>query len=351
MGAVERDGEFVIDPRRRGLRLRRRRARATSTRRPACGSPTSATGGPSWPTRPPRRCARSAAYSTFGDYVTDATVALAERLAGIAPVPGSKVFLTSGAPTRSTPPPSWPVATGSRSGSRDVASSSAGRRRTTGCTTRAPSLGRHPRQPEGYGELVPDTATVEWDYADDLRATHRAARPGATWPAFFCEPVIGAGGVYPPPDGYLAEVRKICTELRRAVRGRRGDHRLRPDRRGVVRVRPVRARARHGHLARRGSRRATLPMGAVLVAPAVCRAVLPAGCRRVVAARLHLLRARGCRRGRAGQPRHHRAGGPARRGRPAGDARLAAALAPLAGHERRRRGSLRHGSAGGGPAG
>ncbi len=30
--------------------------------------------------------------------------------------------------------------------------------------------------------------------------------------AFYCEPVIGAGGVYPPPEGYLADVRKICTE-------------------------------------------------------------------------------------------------------------------------------------------
>ena len=30
--------------------------------------------------------------------------------------------------------------------------------------------------------------------------------------AFFCEPVIGAGGIYPPPDGYLTEVRQICRE-------------------------------------------------------------------------------------------------------------------------------------------
>jgi putrescine---pyruvate transaminase len=30
--------------------------------------------------------------------------------------------------------------------------------------------------------------------------------------AFFCEPVIGAGGVYFPPDGYLAEVQQICRD-------------------------------------------------------------------------------------------------------------------------------------------
>ena len=39
---------------------------------------------------------RIAAYSSFGDYAVDTTVALAERLAGIAPVPGSKIFFTSG---------------------------------------------------------------------------------------------------------------------------------------------------------------------------------------------------------------------------------------------------------------
>ena len=39
---------------------------------------------------------RIAAYSTFGDYAVDTTVALADRLAAIAPVPGSKIFFTSG---------------------------------------------------------------------------------------------------------------------------------------------------------------------------------------------------------------------------------------------------------------
>lgn len=39
---------------------------------------------------------RLAAYSTFGDGAIDTTVALADRLAGIAPVAGSKIFFTSG---------------------------------------------------------------------------------------------------------------------------------------------------------------------------------------------------------------------------------------------------------------
>jgi putrescine aminotransferase len=30
--------------------------------------------------------------------------------------------------------------------------------------------------------------------------------------AFFCEPVMGAGGVLHPPEGYLAEVQRICRE-------------------------------------------------------------------------------------------------------------------------------------------
>ncbi len=35
-------------------------------------------------------------FSNFGDFTSDTTVALAERLGAIAPVPGSKVFFTSG---------------------------------------------------------------------------------------------------------------------------------------------------------------------------------------------------------------------------------------------------------------
>ncbi len=153
-----------------------------------------------------------AAYSTFGDYVTAPTVELAERLAGIAPVPGSKVFLTSGG--------SDSIDTAAKLARRYWVEAGhpektviIGRQKAYhGMHYAGTALGGIPGNVEGYGVLVPDTATVEWDSVDDLRATIERVGPERV-AAFFCEPVVGAGGVYPPPPDYLAGVRKLCTEL------------------------------------------------------------------------------------------------------------------------------------------
>jgi adenosylmethionine-8-amino-7-oxononanoate aminotransferase len=56
-----------------------------------------------------------------------------------------------------------------------------------------------------------DADSVAWDSAEALEeligrvGTERVA-------AFFCEPVIGAGGVFHAPPGYLAKVRDICRQ-------------------------------------------------------------------------------------------------------------------------------------------
>ncbi len=150
-------------------------------------------------------------YSNFGDLVPQTTQVLAERLAAIAPVPGSKVFFTSGG-----------------SDSIDTATKlvrrywhAQGRPDKTICVSRLKGYhGMHvagtalaglPLNREGFGELMPDSRQVAWDEAkalleliEELGADRIAA--------FFCEPIIGAGGVYSPPDGYLAEVRAICRE-------------------------------------------------------------------------------------------------------------------------------------------
>ncbi len=154
---------------------------------------------------------RLAAYSTFGDYATRPTLELAERLAGIAPVPGSKVFLTSGG--------SDSVDTAAKLARRywvEVGQPSRtiimGRQKAYhGMHYAGTALAGIPGNREGYGELVADAATVAWDDADDLRSTIERVGPDRV-AAFFCEPVIAAGGVYPPPEGYLADVRKACTE-------------------------------------------------------------------------------------------------------------------------------------------
>jgi adenosylmethionine-8-amino-7-oxononanoate aminotransferase len=210
MGAVEKDGEFVI-ARGEGAYV----YDAAGTRY------LDATAG-LWFTNvghgrtelgdaAAAQMSKVAAYSTFGDYVTEPTVRLAERLAQIAPVPGSKVFFTSGG--------SDSVDTAAKLARRywnEVGKPAKrmllGRQKAYhGMHYAGTSLAGIPGNREGYGELVADAAMVEWDNADDLRATIERLGPENV-AAFFCEPVIGAGGVYPPPDGYLPDVRKACTE-------------------------------------------------------------------------------------------------------------------------------------------
>jgi putrescine aminotransferase len=150
-------------------------------------------------------------YSAFGDLSNRPAAELAERIAAFAPVPGSKVFFTSGG-----------------SDSVDTATKMARRywqligepSRTVlikrehayhGMHTAGTSLSGIPANAAGYGELLEDVAQVPWDDARALRDA--VARLGAgNVAAFFCEPVVGAGGVFPPPDGYLREVREICRE-------------------------------------------------------------------------------------------------------------------------------------------
>lgn len=152
---------------------------------------------------------RLPAYSAFGDLSNRPAMELAERVAQIAPVPDSKVFLTSGG-----------------SDSIDTAAKMARRywqlqgqtERTLFVTRERAYHGMHiagtslagiDANATGYGTLVGDVARVAWDSADDLRETIAAAGAERV-AAFFCEPIVGAGGIFPPPPGYLEEVRAIC---------------------------------------------------------------------------------------------------------------------------------------------
>ena len=93
--------------------------------------------------------------------------------------------------------------------------------------TAGTSLAGIPANAAGHGELIEDVTEVPWNDADALARRRSSATTPERVAAFFCEPVIGAGGVFPPPPGYLQAAREVCREHGRAVHRRRGHHRVR----------------------------------------------------------------------------------------------------------------------------
>ena len=150
---------------------------------------------------------RLASYSAFGDLATRPALDLAERLAATAPLHDARVFLTSGG--------SDSVDTAVKLVRRYWAE--LGHPERTVIVTRehayhgmhlaGTSLAGIEANRAGHGDLDPAVVQVPWDDADALEALLSERDDIA---AFFCEPIIGAGGVYAPPGDYLARVRETC---------------------------------------------------------------------------------------------------------------------------------------------
>jgi putrescine---pyruvate transaminase len=154
---------------------------------------------------------RLAAYSCFGDFATRPTVELAERLSELAPVPGSVAFLTSnGSDAVDTAVKLvrryWQQ-TGHPNRNAIIVRESSYHGMHVGGT----ALAGIDANRSGYEDMITDVARVAWDSADALTRTLDAMGADQV-AAFFCEPVIGAGGVRPAPPGYLDAVRNICAE-------------------------------------------------------------------------------------------------------------------------------------------
>jgi putrescine---pyruvate transaminase len=153
---------------------------------------------------------RLAAYHTFERFTNEPTERLCERLADRAPVPGTRVFLTSsGSEAVET---AVKLARLSHHLAGDPARTVVISRRPSyhGVAYAGTTLTGLPANQAGFGPLLPDVVQVP---RADL-ATMRAAfelHPGRV-AAVVAEPVIGAGGVYPPEPGELEGIRALCDE-------------------------------------------------------------------------------------------------------------------------------------------
>lgn len=150
-------------------------------------------------------------YSTFGDFSNRPAEALAEQVAEYAPVPGSKVFLTSGGSDSIDSAAKMVRRYWQLRGEPDRVVLVKRQHAYHGMHTAGTSLAGIAANAAGYGDLIGDVHQVAHDEADELRDAIAELGAGRI-AAFFCEPVIGAGGVFPPPAGYLEEVRAICRE-------------------------------------------------------------------------------------------------------------------------------------------
>ena len=145
------------------------------------------------------------AYSTFQDLTNPPVQAL------VAPMPGAKVFLTSGGSDSIDTATKMARRYWSLMGRPERAVLIHRDRAYHGMHAAGTSLAGISENLAGHGPLLDDVVQVPWDDADALRDAIRELGADRV-AAFFCEPVIGAGGVFAAPDGYLDAVRAICRE-------------------------------------------------------------------------------------------------------------------------------------------
>lgn len=152
---------------------------------------------------------RLATWHTFERFTNEPADELAATLAALAPMPDARVFLTS----------SGSEAVESAIKLARFAHHSAGDRERTIVISRTPSyhgvtfgslaVTGLPANQAGFGPLLGDVVQVPFDdlaAVDAVLAEHGPERIAA----IIAEPIVGAGGVLPPPDGYFEGLRERC---------------------------------------------------------------------------------------------------------------------------------------------
>jgi putrescine aminotransferase len=152
-----------------------------------------------------------ASYKTYDGFTSPPTEELATRVAGLVPLDGVKVFFTSGGGESIDTAAKLARAYWTAVGKPEKHAIISRQYAYHGSNAYGTSLGGMAPLVETYGRLVPEVEQVPWNDAEALAETiDRLGRDRVA--AFFAEPIIGAGGVMIPPDGYLDRVQEICRE-------------------------------------------------------------------------------------------------------------------------------------------
>ena len=115
-------------------------------------------------------------YSNFGDIVVPVTLELADRVASIAPVPDSKVFLTSGGSDSIDTATKMARHYWQLVGEPDRTILIRREKAYHGMHTAGTSLAGIPANATGHGSLIEDVVEVPWDDADSLAGRDRGRR-------------------------------------------------------------------------------------------------------------------------------------------------------------------------------
>jgi putrescine---pyruvate transaminase len=150
------------------------------------------------------------AYSTFDPFTNEPAETLAEELRQIAPTPNARVFFTSsGSESIDTVMKLARMAhvQAGQPQRKLIISRTRGYHGVAYGGTSALGIDAYK---ENFGPFVDEVVTVP---ADDVEAVATLmSQRGNEVAAIMTEPVQGAGGVFPPPDGYLQSLRKLCDQ-------------------------------------------------------------------------------------------------------------------------------------------
>ncbi len=151
-----------------------------------------------------------AAHHVFGDHANEPALELAARLADLAPLADAAVFFGTGGGEAVDAAAKIARRYWALSGQPQRTVLVSRRFAYHGTNAYGTSLSGIPAVRDGYGTLVGDVVEVAHDDPDALATALDGLGDRAA--AFIGEPMIGAGGVIPPPEGYWPAVERICRE-------------------------------------------------------------------------------------------------------------------------------------------